>query len=96
MKQKNRLGDWECDPVVGKDRKSVLVPAVDRASLFTVCSRVLSRSAKVVSQAIIRLLRPFKDRVKTLTFYNGSEFVKHESIALALEAHTYFAHPYAS
>ncbi|MDH5774965.1 MAG: IS30 family transposase, partial [Nitrospirota bacterium] len=35
-------------------------------------------------------------RRKTLTFDNGSEFVKHEVLAHALEAHTYFAHPYAS
>jgi len=94
--QKARLGDWECDTVIGKDRKSVLVTVVDRASLYTVCSRVLSRSAHVVSQAIIRLLRPFKERVKTLTFDNGSEFVTHERIARALEATTYFAHPYSS
>ena len=94
--KKERLGDWECDTVIGKDRKSVLVTVVDRASLYTVCSRVLSRSAHVVSQAIIRLLRPVKERVKTLTFDNGSEFVKHERIARALEATTYFAHPYSS
>ena len=96
VEQKARLGDWECDTVIGQDRKSVLVTVVDRASLYTACSRVLSRSASVVSAAIIRLLRPFKDRVKTLTFDNGSEFVKHEAIAHALEATTYFAHPYAS
>ena len=96
VEQKVRLGDWECDTVIGKDRKSVLVTVVDRASLYTVCSRVLSRTARAVSQAIIRLLRPFKDRVQTLTFDNGSEFVKHESIAQALEAATYFAHPYSS
>ena len=96
VEKKIRLGDWECDTVIGKDRKSVLVTVVDRASLYTVCSRVLSRSAQVVSQAILRLLRPFKARVKTLTFDNGSEFVKHEVLAHALEARTYFAHPYAS
>ena len=96
VEQKARLGDWECDTVIGQDRKSVLVTVVDRASLYTVCSRVLSRSAQVVSQAIIRLLRPFKDRVQTLTFDNGSEFVNHEVIAHTLEATTYFAHPYAS
>ncbi len=94
--EKKRLGDWECDTVIGKDRKSVLVTVVDRASLYTACSRVLSRSAHVVSDAIIRLLRPFKACVKTLTFDNGSEFVRHETIACALEATTYFAHPYAS
>ena len=96
VEEKTRLGDWECDTVIGKDRKSVLVTVVDRASLYTVCSRVLSRSAHVVGDAIIRLLRPFKERVQTLTFDNGSEFVKHEAIAHALEATTYFAHPYAS
>ncbi len=96
VEKKERLGDWECDTVIGQDRKSVLVTVVDRVSLYTVCSRVLSRSAHVVSQAIIRLLRPFKERVKTLTFDNGSECVKHERIARALEATTYFAHPYSS
>lgn len=30
---KQRLGDWECDTVIGKDRKCVLVTLVDRASL---------------------------------------------------------------
>jgi transposase, IS30 family len=93
---KQRLGDWECDTVIGKDRKSVLVTVVDRASLFTCCSRVYSRTAKVVSSAIIRLLLPYKERVKTLTFDNGSEFVQHLKIAKALNAETYFAHPYSS
>ncbi|MEE8124285.1 MAG: IS30 family transposase, partial [Nitrospirales bacterium] len=96
VEQKARLGDWECDTVIGKDSKSVLVTVVDRVSLYTACSRVYSRSAHVVGHAIIRLLRPFTDRVKTLTFDNGSGFVRHETIAHALEAKTYFAHPYAS
>lgn len=50
----------------------------------------------MVCQAIIRLLRCVKERVNTLTFDTGSEFVKHETIAQALEATTSFAHPYAS
>ncbi len=96
VETKQRIGDWECDTVIGKDRKSVLVTLVDRTTLMTCCSRVYSRTAKVVSQAIIRLLRPHKDRVHTLTFDNGSEFVHHQKIAKALEAKTYFAHPYSS
>ena len=96
VEQKGRLGDWECDTVIGKDRTSVLVTVVDRASLYTACSRVLSRSAQVGCHAIIRLLRPFKERVQTLPFDTGSEFGKHERMAHALKANTYFAHPYAS
>lgn len=96
VESKSRLGDWECDTVIGKDRKSVLVTLVDRTSLYTCCSRVFSRSSKVVSDAIIRLLMPHREKVRTLTFDNGTEFVKHERIAHALEAKTYFAHPYSS
>lgn len=32
---KRRIGDWECDTVVGKDRKSSLVTLVERKSLLT-------------------------------------------------------------
>ncbi len=96
VEEKQRLGDWECDTVIGKDRKSVLVTVVDRCSLTTCCSRVFSRSASVVSRAIIRMLKPHIDKVHTLTFDNGSEFVQHERIAKALQAKTYFAHPYSS
>ncbi len=46
VEKKTPLGDWECDTEIGKDRKSVLVTMVDRASLYTYCSRVLSRSAQ--------------------------------------------------
>ncbi len=82
--------------MIGKDRKCALVTLVDRASLYTCVSRVYSRTAKVVSDAIIRLLSEHRSKVKTLTFDNGSEFVMHEKIARALEAETYFANPYSS
>ncbi len=94
--RKERIGDWECDTLVGKDRKSVIVTAVDRLTLATCCSRVYSRTADAVSRAIIRMLEPHIDKVHTLTFDNGSEFVKHETIGKALQAKTYFAHPYSS
>jgi IS30 family transposase len=55
--EKQRIGDWECDTMVGKDRKSVLVTVVDRFTLTTCCSRVYNRSALVVSRAIIRMLK---------------------------------------
>jgi transposase, IS30 family len=48
VEKKERLGDWECDTVIGKDRRSVLITVVDRASLHTCCSRVFSRSAHIV------------------------------------------------
>jgi IS30 family transposase len=94
--EKKRLGDWECDTVIGADRKSVLITIVDRATLFTLSEKIPRRTARNVSKAMIRMLRPYKDNVHTLTFDNGTEFVEHERIGKSLEADTYFAAPYAS
>ena len=96
VEEKQRIGDWESDTVIGSDRKSALVTVVERKTLFTVSKKVSRKTAKAVSQAIIDLLKPHKALVHTLTFDNGSEFTKHERIAKALEAKTYFAQPYAS
>ena len=94
--QRKRIGDWECDTLVGGDRKSALVTVVERKSLFTLCAPVSQKTAEAVQQAIIRLLKPMVHQVKTLTFDNGSEFIQHEKMAAALKARTYFATPYAS
>jgi len=93
---KCRIGDWECDTVIGKDRKSALVTLVERKTLFTVSAKVTRKNATSVAQAMIALLKPYKDKVKTLPFDNGSEFCQHEKVADALPAKTYFADPYSS
>jgi len=91
--QKGRIGDWECDTLVGGDRTSALVTVVERKSLFTLCAPVLQKTAEAVQQAIIRLLTPVAHQVQTLTFDNGSECMQHEKMAAALKAKTYFATP---
>jgi len=96
VESKARIGDWECDSVIGLDRKSALITVVERKSLFTCCMRVFDHTAETVSNAIIEMLAPHIDKVKTLTFDNGSEFVGHEEISAALKAKSYFAHPYSS
>jgi len=96
VESKTRIGDWECDTVIGKDKKSALVTVVERKTLFTVMGIVKRKTADQVSRMMIKLLEPYKDKVKTLTFDNGSEFVRHEKIGKALEAKTYFAKPYSS
>lgn len=94
--KKDRPGDLECDTVIGADRKSVLITIVDRATLFTMSEKIPRKTARNVSNTMIRMLRPYKNSVHTLTFDNGTEFVEHERIGKALEANTYFAAPYAS
>ncbi|MGA0351093.1 MAG: IS30 family transposase [bacterium] len=94
--ERERLGDWECDTVIGSDRKSVLVTLVDRKTLFTLSTKIPRKTARNVSDAMIRMLKPYKEKVHTLTFDNGSEFIEHERVGKHLDAQTYFAAPYAS
>ena len=75
---------------------SYLLPLAERKSRFTLFAKVESKRAQGVADAIVEMLAPYRDQTHTLTFDNGKEFADHERIADALEADTYFAHPYAS
>ena len=96
VEQKQRIGDYEIDTMVGRGRKSYLITIVERKSKYTIIGLSKTKHAELVSQEIIKRLRPAKHKVHTLTADNGKEFAQHELIAKALEAEVYFAHPYRS
>jgi IS30 family transposase len=96
VEEKVRIGDWESDTVIGKGHKGVLVTLADRVSKKTLIAHVPSKHAEVVKDAIIKLLKPEKDYLYTITFDNGKEFAYHDKIKQALGAANYFAHPYCS
>ena len=93
---KERIGDWEVDTIIGKNHQSALVTAVDRKTKFTCIGKVEKKSANEVTQALIKMLLPFKEQVHTITVDNGKEFSGHKIIANALQSSVYFAHPYCS
>lgn len=96
VSEKTRIGDWEIDTVIGKNHQGALVTIVDRVSKLTLIKKVASKHADVVTEATITLLRPYLDKVLTITADNGKEFSGHEKIKAALDADVYFAHPYSS
>jgi IS30 family transposase len=96
VESKLRIGDWEADTVIGVQHKGALVTLVDRRSKLLLVARVPNTTKKVVTAAILKLLKPFKSFVHTITFDNGKEFADHAKIAKKLAAATYFAKPYHS
>lgn len=94
--EKNRIGDWEIDTVIGQNHQGALVTIVDRVSKFTLIKKVDSKHAEVVTEATIILLQPYLDKTLTITADNGKEFAGHEKISGHLKADVYFAHPYHS
>lgn len=94
--RKELLGDWEIDTVLSKHGIDAMVTILERKTRFYVIKKVPSKSADDVIKATIELLMPYKEHVHTITADNGREFAGHETIAKALEADVYFAHPYSS
>jgi IS30 family transposase len=96
VEQRERLGDWEIDTLVGKGHRGALVSLVERKSRYTLLQPVTQRLANWVADATISLLCPFADLVHTITGDNGKEFAEHVRIAETLKASFYFAHPYSA
>lgn len=96
VEEKQRLGDWEADTIVGKGRTGYIVSLVDRASKYTKLALVPNGCSDTVIKAIEGCLKPHKPKVFTITFDNGTEFTNHQDLNTSLETDTYFARPYHS
>lgn len=96
VSEKERLGDFEIDLVIGKDHKGALLTANDRATGLSKIKKIPSKDAQIVRQAVIELLSGFKAILQTITSDNGKEFSQHLVIAKELDIGYYFARPYHS
>jgi transposase, IS30 family len=96
VERRERLGDWEVDLLLGKRKGKALVTLTERKSRLTLLALVERRTAPAVREQICSRLRPYKDRLHSLTSDRGREFSEYAQIARALGIPFYFAHPYAA
>ncbi len=96
INNKERVGDWEIDTIVGKGNKGAIVTIAERATAFVLIARLNGKNALDLAKAVVRLMAPFKNLVLSITSDNGTEFAMHKYIAEKLETEFYFAHPYSS
>ncbi len=96
VEQRQRIGDWEVDTIVGKGHHQGIVTLIERKSRFALLSKVEQRTADQVSKAMIDLLLPVSDHLHTITADNGKEFGEHERVAHELQVDFFFAHPNAA
>lgn len=96
VNNRDRIGDWEADTIIGKSHKGAIVTIDERRSKLRLAFPVVNKKAKAVTAAIVELLKPVKQFAKTMTFDNGKEFTLHERISDSLNCETYFAKPYHS
>lgn len=93
---KSRIGDWEIDTIVGSSKKGAITTVVERVTSLVRISIPTSKKAKDIEKETIRILKPLKNRIQTITSDNGLEFTNHKRISKALDYKHYFCHPYSS
>lgn len=81
INNKQRLGDWEIDTVIGKVKKRSIVTVAERVSRKFVFRKIPNKKPDIVANATIKVLGSYKDFVHSVTADNGFEFRSHEKIS---------------
>ena len=93
--QRERLGDWEGDLIIGRSSQSAIGTLVDRASRYVRLIHVPgSHDAQALRDALTSVLASLPEAARlTLTWDQGSEMALHDQIAPLLREGVFFAHP---
>jgi IS30 family transposase len=95
VEKRKRSGDFEVDLIMGKNHKSALLVTTERSTLHSTITKLKGKDSATITKALIKKLKQYKS-IKTITFDNDQAFIKHEAIAQALGAKSYFTRPYTS
>ena len=104
--ERSERGHWEMDLIVScKGGKGALLTLTERKTRQEIIIRLPDKTQRSVKHALDRLERrfgnKFKEKFKTITTDNGSEFLDFESLEKSCKRDEkrfkmYFAHPYSS
>lgn len=96
VEAKERIGDWEGDTIVGKDKSHILTH-VDRKSGYAMADKLergLAELTRIKTQERFNKLPGNKKY--TITYDNGTTFSEHELTERKTGIEIYFANPYHS
>lgn len=93
---KERIGDWEGDTIVGKDKSHILTH-VDRKSGFAMADKLTRGFAELTRiKTQERFDKLPRNKKHTITYDNGVTFSEHELTEEKTKIDIYFANPYHS
>jgi transposase, IS30 family len=95
-RQRQEFGHWEADLLMGrKDCSAAVLVVKERQSRLTLLAKVPRYDSQTVMRCLSRLLKPFRDHMKTLTTDNGSEFIQHERFVQTTGCRMYVCDPHS-
>ena len=95
VEDRDRLGDWEGDMIVGRLNKSAIGTVVDRMSRFVHLVHIpAGHAAEAFAAALLSVTAKITPSARlTLTWDQGSEMARHDLIAHHFPEGVYFAQP---
>ena len=93
--QRQRIGDWEGDLIIGRSSRSAIGTLVDRSSRYLRLVHLpASHDAQAVRDGLLSVLASLPEAARiTLTWDQGSEMALHDQIAPLLHEGVFFAYP---
>jgi len=67
---RSRIGDWENDTVISKNKKSAIYTLVDRKILYTIIVKLNSKNATELAGKTLKVLEPMPSKIHTVTYDN--------------------------
>ncbi len=93
----SRFGDFEMDTIIGPNHSEAILTITERKTNYIMIQKLpKGRDSEELANDVFKILLPFKDKLKTITTDNGSEFAAHELITERLGVPVYFTDPYCS
>lgn len=97
INHRQRMGDWEGDTVIGRERTKRILTHVERVSGYLFADKLDVVRAEIVAETVALRFRSLpKAKRLSITYDNGTEFASHEIIEKKTRARVYFANPYHS
>ena len=97
VERRGRIGDFEGDTVIGRDKRVRIVTFVDRRTGYLIAFLLPKTNTKLLTSLALKSFRHIpKLKQKTITFDNGFEFADWESLEKKSGMTIYFAYPYHS
>ena len=96
IENRERIGDWEIDTVMGSGDQHCIVTMVDRKTGYLLIGKLKRRTVDELNTVTRRLIRKHEDKMLTITADNGTEFHGYSDLEEDTGVTFYFATPYHS
>ena len=94
---RSRLSDFEIDTIIRPNHSEAILTITERKTNYIMIQKLpKGRDSEKLAKEVFKILLPYKNKLKTITTDNGSEFAARGLITKMLGVPVYFANPYSS